>query len=243
MTSAIRNLPVVLLPGTGSDETFVQSVFTGPLALVGARLIAPPPPPGAVLAEGYLEELDRLARVHGSLVVGGVSFGAHLAAEWAVANPRRCEGLVCALPAWNGEPGSAPAAVAARASADLVAAQGVDGALAAVAAGSPAWLVDELSRAWRRHGDDLVPGLRVAAGRRAPSLTELATVAVPAGVAGCAGDLVHPVAVAREWALVLPRGELGVVELADFGRDREVLGRASLVGFLKGWFGSAAGTV
>ncbi|MEV6898140.1 alpha/beta hydrolase [Amycolatopsis sp. NPDC051372] len=241
MTSAIRNLPVVLLPGTGSDEVFVQSVFTGPLALVGARLIAPPPPPGAALADGYLEELDRLARVHGSLVVGGISFGAHLATEWAVANPGRCEGLVCALPAWNGEPGSAAAAVAARASADLVASQGVDGALAAVAAGSPGWLVDELSRAWRRHGDELVAGLRVAAGRRAPSLAELATVAVPAGIGGCAGDLVHPVAVAREWAGALPRGELGVVELAGFGRDREVLGRASLVGFLKGWFGSAVG--
>ncbi|WIX78256.1 alpha/beta hydrolase [Amycolatopsis carbonis] len=233
MTSAIPNIPVVLLPGTGSDETFVQSVFTGPLALVGARLIAPPPPPGAALADGYLEELDRLARVHGSLIVGGISFGAHLAAEWAVANPGRCEGLVCALPAWNGEPGSAAAAVTARASADLVASQGVDGALAAVAAGSPGWLVDELSRAWRRHGDELVAGLRVAAERRAPSLTELATVGVPAGIGGCAGDLVHPVAVAREWAAALPRGALQVVRLADFGRHREVLGRAALFTFLK----------
>ncbi|WP_326833792.1 alpha/beta hydrolase [Amycolatopsis rhabdoformis] len=233
MTSAILNRPLVLLPGTGSDEVFVQTVFAGPSALVGARLITPAPPPGAALADGYLEELDRLARVHGSLIVGGVSFGAHLAAEWAVANPGRCEGLVCALPAWNGEPGSAAAAVAARASADLVAAQGVDGALAAVAAGSPGWLVDELSRAWRRQGDELVAGLRVAAERRAPSVAELATVDVPAGVAGCDGDLVHPVAVAREWAATVPRGAVEVVRLADFGRDREVLGRAGMLAFLK----------
>ncbi|MGW4486164.1 alpha/beta hydrolase [Amycolatopsis sp. NPDC004368] len=232
MTSAIRNRPVVLLPGTGSDEVFVQAVFAAPSALVGARLITPAPPPGAALADGYLAELDRLARVHGSLVVGGISFGAHLAAEWAVANPGRCEGLVCALPAWNGEPGLAPAAVAARASADLVAAQGVEGALAAVAEGSPGWLVAELSRAWRRHGEDLVAGLRVAAGRRAPASPELAAVAVPVGVAGCDGDLVHPVAVARAWAAAVPRGAVEIVRLADFGRDREVLGRAALLAFL-----------
>ena len=32
------------------------------------------------------------------VLVGGISFGAHLAAEWAVRNPSRCAGLVLALP-------------------------------------------------------------------------------------------------------------------------------------------------
>ncbi|MFI5608247.1 alpha/beta hydrolase [Amycolatopsis sp. NPDC051903] len=237
MTSAIPNQPVVLMPGTGSDEVFVRSVFAGPLAALGLELIAPPPPPGAALAEGYLAELDRLARVHGSLVVGGISFGAHLAAEWAVANPGRCEGLVCALPAWNGEPGQAVAAVAARASADLVEARGVDEALRVAAVGSPQWLVAELGRAWRRHGAGLVDGLRVAAGRRAPSLVELAGVRVPVGVGACADDPVHPVSVAREWVGAVGCGGMGETSLVGVGRDREVLGRAALVGFLKAWFG------
>lgn len=221
------------MPGTGSDEVFVRAVFAGPLASAGLRLIAPAPPPGEALAEGYLEELDRLAERHGSLIVGGISFGAHLAAEWAVANPGRCAGLVCALPAWSGEPGQAPAAVAARASADLVEKEGVERALRVVAEGSPAWLVDELSRAWQRAGDGLVAGLRVAAGRRAPSMEELRDVAVPVGVAGCEGDLVHPVQVARQWGEGVRRGVVRVVELAEMGRDREVLGRASLRAFLE----------
>ncbi|MEV6871794.1 hypothetical protein AB0M82_02040, partial [Amycolatopsis sp. NPDC051128] len=74
----------MLLPGTGSDEVFVRAVFAGPLRALGVPLIAPPPPPGAALADGYLEMLDALADEHGELLVGGISFGAHLAAEWAV---------------------------------------------------------------------------------------------------------------------------------------------------------------
>ncbi|MFJ7216853.1 alpha/beta fold hydrolase [Amycolatopsis sp. NPDC098790] len=222
----------MLLPGTGSDEVFVRAVFGGPLRALGVPLIAPPPPPGAALADGYLATLDTLADEYGELLVGGISFGAHLAAEWAVANPGRCGGLLAALPAWNGVPGSAPASLAATLSADLVAASGVDAALAQTA-GSPDWLRAELDRAWRRHGDGLADGLRVAAGRRAPAIEELAALDVPAGIGTCTDDPIHPTKVASEWARALPRGVLGETTLTALGADRESLGRATVLAFLR----------
>ncbi|MFG1644881.1 alpha/beta fold hydrolase [Amycolatopsis sp. NPDC049252] len=232
MTSAIRVPAAVLLPGTGSDEVFVRAVFDGPLRALGVPLLAPPPPPGASLAEGYLAVLDALADEHGELLVGGISFGAHLAAEWAVRNPGRCGGLLAALPAWNGAPGPAPASRAATLSADLVARSGVGAALAQTE-GSPGWLRAELARAWRRHGDDLAAGLRVAAARPSPSLAQLAALNVPAGVGTCTDDPVHPTKVASDWAASLPRASLGRTTLAALGADRESLGRATVLAFLR----------
>lgn len=233
MTSAIRLPAAVLLPGTGSDEVFVRSVFAGPLAALGVPLITPAPAAGAAVAEEFLAGLDRLADRHGTLLVGGISFGAHLAAEWAVANPGRCGGLLAALPAWNGESGRAPAALAATVTADLVAAEGVDGAVAQAEAGSPGWLAEELGRAWRRHGDGLEAGLRVAAGRAAPTVEALKGLDVPAGVGACVDDPIHPASVAQEWAEALPRGRYGETSLAALGREREALGRATVLAFLR----------
>jgi pimeloyl-ACP methyl ester carboxylesterase len=232
VTSTIRVPAAVLLPGTGSDEVFVRAVFDGPLRALGVPLIAPPPPPGAGLADGYLAILDALGDEYGELLVGGISFGAHLAAEWAVRNPGRCGGLLAALPAWNGDPGQAPASLAASLSADLVAGSGVDAALAQTA-GSPDWLRAELDRAWRRHGDGLAAGLRVAAARQAPSPAELAALPVPAGVGTCTDDPVHPTKVASEWAAALPRAAVGETTLAALGADRESLGRATVLAFLR----------
>ena len=222
----------MLLPGTGSDEVFVRAVFAGPLRALGVPLRTPPPPPGASLADGYLAILDELADEHGELLVGGISFGAHLAAEWAVRNPGRCGGLLAALPAWNGPPGPAPASLAATLSADLVARSGVSAALAQTE-GSPDWLRAELDRAWRRHGDGLAAGLRVAAARPSPSLEELAGLDVPAGVGTCTDDPIHPTKVAAEWAAALPRAALGETTLAALGADRESLGRATVLAFLR----------
>ncbi|WP_158891927.1 alpha/beta fold hydrolase [Amycolatopsis anabasis] len=233
MTSAKPASSAVLLPGTGSDEVFVRAVFAGPLAALGIELVAPPPPPGDRLAKGYLAVLDALADERGSLLVGGVSFGAHLAAEWAVRNPERAAGLLVALPAWNGEPGDAPASLAAKASADLVRREGLDAALALTTAGVAPWLGAELDRAWRRHGEELPAGLEVAAAHPAPTLDELRGLPVPAGVATCVDDPVHPAPVARAWAAALPRAEVGETTLTALGADRESLGRATLAAWLK----------
>lgn len=233
MTSAIPPTTAVVLPGTGSDEVFVRRVFEGPLRALGVPLLAPPPPPGDRLADGYLTELDRLAAERGPLLVGGISFGAHLSAEWAVRNPGRCTGLLAALPAWNGPAGEAPASLAARLSADLVAENGVDGALAKSSDGVPEWLSEELGRAWRRHGDGLAASLRTAASHPAPGLEELKGLDVPAGIGACVDDPIHPAEVARAWAAALPRAEVGESTLTALGADRESLGRATVLAWLK----------
>lgn len=218
----------VVLPGTASDEVFVRSVFEGPLRRAGLRLVAPPPRPGNGLAEAHLAALDAASAT--PVLVGGISLGAHLAVEWALANPDRCAGLLLALPAWNGPPADAPAAVSARMSARAVRAHGVDATLAAVDA--EPWLTAELDRAWRRAGPGLAGSLDVAATRPAPDLADLARIAVPAGIAGCADDPIHPIEVARTWAATIPRAHLCATSLGALGRDRETLGRATVLAWL-----------
>ncbi|HVV10058.1 alpha/beta hydrolase [Amycolatopsis sp.] len=218
--------PAVLMPGTGSDEIFVRSVFAGPLAAIGVTAVTPAPEPGDRLAVGFLTRLDELATA--PLLVGGISFGAHLAAEWAVRNPDRCAGLLLALPAWHGEPRDAPASLAAKASAELVEREGLERALKFSVDGVAPWLAAELNRAWRRHGDGLAASLRVAADRPAPTLEALAELDIPVGIAACSDDPVHPARVAHEWAAALKHGTVRETALAALGQDRESLGRAAV---------------
>ncbi|GLY55061.1 alpha/beta hydrolase [Lentzea sp. NBRC 102530] len=205
---------VVLLPGTASDEVFVRSVFTEPLSQVGAVLHAP-------LVRTLGERLTALENAPAGhpIVVGGVSLGAHVAARWAAHNPDRCAGLVLALPAWIGAPRDAPAAQAARASAEIVRTRG----LATALAGTTGWLHDELSRAWRGYGDRLVPHFEEAAESLAPTLEELKSLDVPAGILGCTDDPVHPIEIARQWAEAMPRAVLLTTTLDAYPH---ALGRA-----------------
>lgn len=222
----------VIVPGTASDEVFVSSVFAGPLSAVGLDLLAVQPRPGKDLVSDHLAALENASK-SGPIVVGGISLGAHLAAEWALAHPDRCTGVLLAMPAWHGTGADAPAAVSARAGADTVDALGVEATLASATAGIAPWLADELRRAWRRHGDGLAPSLRAAAGHPAPTRAELARLRVPAGVAACTDDPVHPLAVSRSWAAALPYSSLGTTTLAALGADRESLGRATVLAWLR----------
>jgi pimeloyl-ACP methyl ester carboxylesterase len=213
----------VLLPGTASDEVFVRSVFGEPLAQVGVRLTAP----ATASVDEHLAALDA-AWTGAPIVVGGISLGAHVAAAWAVRHPSRCAGLLVALPAWHGPAGDAPAALAALASAAVVSGDGVDAALAGV----DGWLGAELSRAWRRHGDRLAATLRSAAASDAPTLTELAGLDVPVGIAACTDDPVHPLTVAQEWLDALPHAALRTTTLQALGEDRAAVGRAAVLALL-----------
>jgi pimeloyl-ACP methyl ester carboxylesterase len=205
---------VVLLPGTASDEVFVRSVFTDPLSQVGAVLSAPRV---RTLSE-RLTALENAAAGH-PIVVGGVSLGAHVAARWAVDNPHKCAGLILALPAWTGTPDHAPAAQAARISAEIIEKQGLEAALE----NTTGWLHDELHRAWRGYGDQLVPHLAEAATSTAPTLEELKTLDVPTGIVGCTDDPVHPVEIAEQWANAIPRAVLTTTTLDAYPH---ALGRA-----------------
>jgi pimeloyl-ACP methyl ester carboxylesterase len=227
VTSDALPTTAVLLPGTGSDQVFVTAAFAGPVAAAGLRLHAPAPRPGKQISQDHLKALDEAARVH-PIVVGGISLGAHLAAEWAAANPDRCLGLLLALPAWHGPAGPAPAAAAARASADSVDALGLPEALAAATAGVPDWLAAELTRAWTGYGDGLAASLRAAAGHPAPTLADLAGIAVPTGIAACADDPVHPAAEAHTWAGALPAAAVATTTLAALSNGLDHLGAAAV---------------
>jgi pimeloyl-ACP methyl ester carboxylesterase len=224
----------VLLPGTGSDDVFIRSVFTAAVAAARVSLVAPEPVPGPDLGRRHLLSLDAAFDTHGPVLAGGISFGAHLAAEWACAHPSRCAGLLLAMPAWHGAPGDCPAAVAARYSAAAVRRDGLSTTLAALDV-SP-WLAAELSRAWRRHGPGLVDSLLAAADRPAPMLAQLATLDIPVGIVAVRDDPLHPSSVAAQWAATIPGAELRSISFADFSADRATLGRATVAA----WQASAA---
>jgi pimeloyl-ACP methyl ester carboxylesterase len=217
----------VLLPGTGSDDVFIRSVFASPLAAAGVALVAPEPVPGPDLGLSHLASLDGASTLHGPVLAGGISFGAHLAAEWALAHPDHCAGLLLAMPAWHGSPGDCPAAVAARYSAAAVRRDGLDATLAAIA-DVPPWLAAELDRAWRRHGAGLADSLLAAANRPAPVLSRLSALAIPVGIVAVHDDPLHPAAEAAEWAAAIPGAEMRSLSFADFGADRSTLGRAAV---------------
>ncbi|AHI00197.1 alpha/beta fold hydrolase [Kutzneria albida] len=201
-------------------------MFQAPLRAADLELVAPGPVPGPDLVRHHLAALDAAAQ-HGPVLVGGVSLGAHVAAEWACAHPTRCAGLLLALPAWCGGAEGSPGAVAARLSAEAVRRDGVDATLRAATAGVDPWLAAELDRAWRRHGHGLADSL-LAADRPAPTAAQLAALSVPAGLAAVVDDPVHPLPVARQWAAALPHSALRTLSFAEFGADRTALGRAAV---------------
>jgi pimeloyl-ACP methyl ester carboxylesterase len=230
MTVTLRGLTVVLLAGTGSDDDYVRRAFVAPLHAHGALVITPAPEP-ELLVDGYVRALDEAAR-GGPVVVGGVSIGAAVATAWALSHPSAAVGVLAALPAWSGAPDSAPAALAARYSAGELRRDGLAATVARMRDGSPAWLADELARSWAAQWPALPDAMDEAARYVAPNLDELGGLTVPMGVAAAVDDLVHPVAVAREWVAAAPRAALRTVTLDGMGVDPSVLGSACVEALL-----------
>ncbi|WP_090350425.1 hypothetical protein, partial [Mycobacterium bohemicum] len=172
MAVDLWGVTTVLLPGTGSDDDFVRRAFSGPLRQVGAVLVAPPPEADRLI-DGYLSALDDAAR-DGPIAVGGVSIGAAVATAWALAHPGRTVAVLAALPAWAGAPDAAPAALAARYSAERLRADGLAATTAQMQASSPAWLAEELTRSWRAQWPHLPDAMDEAAAYVAPGPAELA---------------------------------------------------------------------
>lgn len=224
MVVDLRGVTTILLPGTGSDDNYVIRAFAGPLREVGAVLVAPAPQPGCLI-EGYLAALDKGAR-HGQIAVGGVSIGAAVAAAWALDHADRVVAVLAALPAWTGAPGSAPAALAARHSAQQLRRDGLAAATRQLRASSPSWLADELTRSWSGQWPQLPDAMEQAAGYVAPTCAQLARLTTPLAVAAATDDPVHPLQVGAEWAAAAPRAAMRTVTLDEIGAEPALLGAA-----------------
>ena len=229
MAVDLRGVTTVLLPGTGSDDDFVYRAFAPALHGVGAMVITPAPQPHRLIA-GYLDELDNITRGPGRepIAVGGVSIGAAVAAAWALAHPGRVTAVLAALPAWTGDPDAAPAAQAARHSAELLRRDGLVSATATMQASSPKWLADELARSWLPQWPALPDAMDEAAHYVAPTTGELEGLDAPLGVVSASDDPVHPLEVGMEWVSAAPRASLRTVTLDEIGADPSVLGTQSL---------------
>jgi pimeloyl-ACP methyl ester carboxylesterase len=224
MTVELRGVTAVLLPGTGSDDDYVYRAFSAALHELGAVVVTPAPQPDRLI-DGYRDELDNAARAE-PIAVGGVSIGAAVAAEWALAHPAHAVAVLAALPAWTGEPDTAPAALAARHSAETLRREGLAWASAQMRASSPPWLADELTRTWVGQWPALPDAMDEAACYVAPTCGQLEGLAVPMGVAAATDDPIHPVEVGIEWVTAAPRAALHTVTLDEMGADPAVLGRA-----------------
>ena len=222
----LRGVMTVLLPGTGSDDDYVDRAFSGPMRGAGAVLVSPPPQPDRLI-DGYVAALNAAAR-EGPIAVGGVSIGAAVAAAWALAHPQRTVAVLAALPAWAGAPGTAPAALAARYSASRLRADGLAAATTQMRASSPPWLADELTRSWRAQWPQLPDAMDEAAAYVAPSCAELARLAAPLAVAAAVDDPIHPLQVGVEWVTAAPRAALRTVTLDQIGGSPGALGAACL---------------
>ncbi len=222
----LRGVTTVLLPGTGSDDDYVDRAFSGPLRDVGALPVAHAPEPDRLI-HGYLSALDAAAR-SGPIAVGGVSIGAAVAAAWALAHPDLAIAVLAALPAWAGAPGAAPAAVAARYSAAQLRTDGLAATTSQMRASSPPWLAAELARSWRAQWPQLPDAMEQAAAYVAPSCAELTRLAAPLGVAAATDDPIHPLQVGLDWVAAAPRAALRTVTLHQIGADPAALGAACL---------------
>ena len=226
MAVDLRDVPTVLLPGVGSDDDYVYRAFSPALHAVGAIAVPHAPRPDRLIA-GYLAALDDAAR-EGCIAVAGVSLGAAVAAAWAIAHPGRVVAVLAALPAWTGSPQGAPAAVAALSSAHELRRDGLVAATSRMRASSPQWLAEELTRSWVGQWPALPDAMTAAAHYVAPTSGQLATLAVPLGVAAASDDPVHPLEVGVEWIAAAPYASMRTVTLEQIGSDPSSLGTACM---------------
>jgi len=222
----LRGVTVVMLPGTGSDDEYVTRAFAGPLRDAGAQLLAPRPQPHRLIA-GYLTGLDDAVRSD-PIAVGGISIGAAVAVAWALQHPTRTVAVLAALPAWTGAPGSSPAALAARYSAQQLRDDGLAATTTQMRASSPPWLAEELTRSWHSQWPHLPDAMEEAAGFVAPTHSELRRLTTPMGVAAASDDPIHPLDVGRQWAADAPYAALRTLTLDQIGADAAALGVACL---------------
>lgn len=218
---------VVAIPGTGSDADFARRAFGPACAAAGLQLQPVQPDPAAVVTS-CRAALDRAAR-GGPVVAAGISLGAGIAVQWAAERGARVAGVVAALPAWTGhDPGQSPAARNASATAAALRAEGLAPVLARMQASSPSWLAAALTASWTAQWPQLPDALAEAAAAAWPDVETLAGLPVPVTVVTAVDDPVHPLAVAQQWAELIPECRMRRTTLDAMGADPGVLGMLGL---------------
>ncbi|MFT3899955.1 MAG: alpha/beta hydrolase [Gordonia sp. (in: high G+C Gram-positive bacteria)] len=221
--------PLVVMPGTGSDDDYCRRAFGPAAGAAGRRLLALSPDDD--LVDGYLRRLDA-AGADGPILVGGVSIGASIATRWALtAGPDRCAGVWAVLPPWSGPPEGSPAAASANATADGLERDGLAATITSMTSSSPDWLAAELTRSWTALYPGLVAQLRAAATLVGPTPDEIGSLSVPLSVVVSAADPIHPAVVGEQWAAAAPRSAVRRTTLAAWGRDPALLGRLAAAGW------------
>ena len=220
----------LLAHGAGSTPDFLHRALGAPLARLGYQVVSWRWPAGPFAGGAVEAELAALAERTRPALVGGVRAERHAAASWA-ARTGWAGTLLLVMPAWTG----APDAVAAQSAvaADEIERRGLDATLARIRTSAHPWVAAELDRAWPAHGAErLVAALRYAAEQPAPAADDLRRIRAAAAVVALNGDPLHPTAVARQWAGLVPRASLGVATLpgpgVDGGRPEPDLGAAAL---------------
>lgn len=220
--------PVLLLHGLTATRRYVV-MGSKQLPKAGFRAISydarghgesdPAPDPSAYEYADLVGDLgalmDSLGVTRG--VVAGASMGAHTALAFAIAHPERVAAVAAITPAFDGQAESFDDWDAL---ADGLAGGGVEGFMAAyhpkVAQRwlDTALLVTRQRLARHRHPEAVADALRVVPRSRPFSLSDLESLEVPVLVVGDRdeADPGHPLAVAQEYAHLLPRSELLVEE-------------------------------
>jgi pimeloyl-ACP methyl ester carboxylesterase len=232
---------VVVAHGVGSSARFVVEAFAAAVIAAGARLVTYDlrgHGSSSVVRDPAAHRLDDhvadLAAVVASLprapaVLAGVSLGGHAVVRAADRGVQTAAVVAC-LPAWTGPSmvGEGPHAVVAA----EVRRVGIGTVIARLRADSsmPTWLRDTLVTDYGRHDPDSLTAALVALdGGDAPSEEELRHLGeLPFAAIGWPEDPGHPLAVARRWAALAPRGRCGQLTITDLSESRSRLGEIAL---------------
>jgi pimeloyl-ACP methyl ester carboxylesterase len=167
------------------------------------------------------------AEIGGPVVVGGISMGAAIALRLAVRRPDLVRALVLVRPAWGTEP--APANMAPNAEVGRLL-KAMDPASARTA-----FAASDTARRLRAESPDNMKSLmgffdrapqavtaelltRISADGPGVFVAEVSRLAVPTLVMGCAEDAIHPLALARDLAALIPGARF--VDLPPKGSDK-----------------------
>lgn len=197
----------MLAHGAGSTAEFVVRTFGAALGELGIEVASWDRPHSSSYDE---DVVDFEVHAQGAQIVGGVSYGAHLAAQWS-ARGHSCQNLLLALPAWIGP--ASGAAVMTSATGDEIADNGIADTLRRVDRDAPAWVAREMHAAWSTYDDAaLAQALHTAGSAPAPTESELRGIETPAIVLGMTDDPFHPIEIAHQWAELLPNAVLVEVD-------------------------------